>query len=114
MELANLFQAATGGISNTAINVTAIAAALTVNMILIRFVIGQVSKSMELISKNVLNCTLLVGELYKLLLIHDSTIRGINPTAGATQGERDTLGAQEYRKLQSSLETVTEKIRSQT
>ena len=49
MELVNLFQAATGGISNTAINVTAIAAALTVNMILIKFVIGQVSKSMELI-----------------------------------------------------------------
>jgi len=62
------------------------------------------------VSESIKHLTLMQTELYKLFLAHDAQVRGINPSAGGDQNERESMALREYKKLHESLDNIAKSI----
>lgn len=51
-------------------------------------------------------------ETYRLLMMHDSQIRGVNPSAGKDSTEAHTKALSEYQRILAQLNATTEIIKS--
>lgn len=80
--------------------------------VIIKWMINTQSKQLDAITRALKANTLAQMETYKLLLIHDATIRGVNPTAGETMTEAHAIAHAEYQRILASVEATQEAIKN--
>ena len=90
----------------------AVAVLGTAFLLLIRWMIHQMSRQLADVSSAIRTQALVQLDMHKTLLIHDAQIRGVNLAPGETATDAHKKAYDEYKKLLATLDGTSETIKA--
>lgn len=80
-------------------------------VLILRWMVGHLSTSLREVERAIHVNTMTLLALQSQLLVHDLTVTGLNPGAGATFEDRDSKALAKYLEIQKSIDEISKAIR---
>jgi len=78
--------------------------------VMMKWIMGQLTSTIEKVNKSLHTVILTQIQMQKLLISHDAQVRGINPTTGENQEDRDREAVRIYNQVIQSIDDLEKTI----